>query len=295
MKAIFYDSQHRLRNGWWMLLFLFFVLVTVFLHQAVRRLLDAWGVPDLWREPLPVLYMLLATWACTRARGESLASVGFQLDRRWARELCWGFALGIGGLLLATGLIMAIGAVRFVPDPARSVDGLSLGLYVFFFAALVEEILFRGFLFQRLLDGVGVWGAQIVLAVLFALAHWDNPGMDGVTRIWASIDIGLAAVLLGLAYLRTRSLALPLGLHLGWNWAQGSMLGFGVSGVDQHGWWQPVFGAHASWISGGEFGPEASVFGVVADLAMIALLWKWRGSVPVKREASTRPCHPPAH
>ena len=51
------------------------------------------------------------------------------------------------------------------------------------------------------------------------------PGMDGATKAWATLNIGLAAILLGFCYLRTRSLALPIGLHLGWNWAQGSLLG----------------------------------------------------------------------
>jgi membrane protease YdiL (CAAX protease family) len=90
---------------------------------------------------------------------------------------------------------------------------LLTGLYIFLFTALLEETLFRGFIFQRLLDGVGFWPAQIALATLFAVAHWGSPGMQGATEIVAFMDIFLAAVMLGLAYLRTRSLALPIGLH----------------------------------------------------------------------------------
>jgi membrane protease YdiL (CAAX protease family) len=149
---------------------------------------------------------------------------------------------------------------------------------VFAFAALLEELLFRGFLFQRLVAGIGAWPTQLLLAVLFAVAHAGNPGMEGATAVWASIDIGLAAILLGLAYLRTRSLALPFGLHLGWNWAQGYLLGFGVSGFDHTGWLQPVFLDKPQWLTGGTFGPEASVFGVVVDVLMIAVLWRWKGT-----------------
>jgi hypothetical protein len=103
--------------------------------------------------------------------------------------------------------------------------------------------------------------------------------MTGATAFWASLDLALGAILLGLAWLRTRSLALPIGLHLTWNWAQGSLLGFGVTGIDQQGWWQPVFTGRPQWLTGGEFGPEASVVAVCVDAVAIVLLWRWRGSV----------------
>src|SRR5207342_863423 len=130
--------------------------------------------------------------------------------------------------------------VRFELDPARSLGAVAFGLYMFIFVAFLEELLFRGFLFQRLVAGMGVWPAQLALALLFALAHWGNPGMAGAAKVWATFDIALAAITLGLAYLRTGSLALPIGLHLGWNWAQGHVLGFGVSGIGLTGWLHPV-------------------------------------------------------
>jgi hypothetical protein len=102
--------------------------------------------------------------------------------------------------------------------------------------------------------------------------------MQGTTEIVAVIDIFLAGAMLGLAYLRTRSLALPIGLHLGWNWTQGHVLGFGVSGFDFAGWVKPVFQGKAAWLTGGAFGPESSVFSPVVTLVVIALLWRWKGS-----------------
>jgi len=87
----------------------------------------------------------------------------------------------------------------------------------------------------------------------------------------------LGAVLLGLAYLRTRSLALPIGIHLGWNWTHGHLLGFGVSGFAQPGWFHPLLQDLPEWVTGGRFGPEASIFAVVADVLLIVLLWKWKG------------------
>lgn len=278
LRKLFFNGDKRLRNGWWVLAFIVFIALTRLVHKPLVDALKASGLHEAWREPLPVLFVLLATWACTRLRREPLSSVGLRLDRRWLTEILVGTGLGIASLALAAAMIGLAGGVHFELDPSRSVGALANGLYVFFFAALLEELLFRGFLFQRLLDGLGVWVTQVSLAALFAFGHWGNPGMEGTTLWLASLDLGLAAVLLGLAYLRTRSLALPIGLHLGWNWAQGQLFGFGVSGHGQHGWLQPVFGGSPTWLSGGEFGPEASVFGVLADLVMIALLWRWKGS-----------------
>ena len=276
MKLLF-NAEHRLRNGWWMLIFVALVAATRPVYGLLSRSLTQVGADDAWREPLPFVLVLLVTWACLRLRGQPLSSVGYRIDRRWLQQLGLGMALGMGSLLLAALMIMATGAVTFEADPGRSLGILAYGLYLFAFVALLEETLFRGFLFQRLVDGAGVWFAQIALAVLFALGHWDNPGMDGVTKLVASVELALAAIMLGLAYLRTRSLALPIGLHLGWNWAGGHVLGFGVSGLDHQGWLRPVFHDRAGWLSGGEFGPEASVFGIVADLVLIGLLWRWKG------------------
>src|SRR5205085_6410380 len=74
------------------------------------------------------------------------------------------------------------------------------------------------------------------------------------------------------------SLALPIGLHLSWNWTQGCLLGFDVSGMNVPGWLHPVLQQMPGWITGGKFGPEASLGGVIADVVMLAVIWKWVGT-----------------
>lgn len=278
MKRLFVNADGKLRNGWWILIFIGCIAITRFAYKPVTHGLKDLGLPALWLEPAPFLFALLATWACTRMRKEPLSSVGFQLDRRWFRETGFGTLLGVGMALAVVGMIYAIGGVRFELDPMRSAGSLLTGLYTFLFVALFEETLFRGFIFQRLLDGVGVWLAQIAVAALFVVAHEHSPGMQGTTQIVASADLFLGAVMLGLVYLRTRSLALPIGLHLGWNWAQGSLLGFGVSGYEFAGWLKPIFPGKAEWLTGGAFGPESSVFSPLVSIVIIVLLWRWKGS-----------------
>ena len=278
MKTLFLDSNRRLRNGWWIALFVALFLLSRALYTPMSHALKHAGVPATWLEPLRFAFVLLVTWACTRIRGEPLASIGFQIDRRWMKELLLGTLAGMLMMLAIVGLIWAVGGVRLELDPARSASALAYGFYLFLCVSLFEETLFRGFLFQRLLDGAGVWVAQLTVALLFAAGHWGNPGMHGATEVVASLDLGLGAIMLGLAWLRTRSLALPVGLHLGWNWMQGHVLGFGVSGFDYAGWYQPQFLDRPQWLTGGEFGPESSVFAVLVDLVVIGLLWKWRGT-----------------
>ncbi|WP_291270381.1 type II CAAX endopeptidase family protein [Geothrix sp.] len=295
MKPLFFNEDKGLRNGWWALIYLALLAgclagFQLLLVPGLKRLGLRSGD---WVVGLLFGLSLLAAWICTRLRKESLASTGWRLDGRWAREFAWGTLLGIGVMVLAAGLLWSVGGVTWELDPARSFRALSRGFVVFALVACWEENLFRGFVFQRLLDGVGAWPAQVILALFFGLAHWGNPGMHGATKLWATLDIALAAVFVGLGYLRTRSLALPIGIHLGWNWTQGTVLGFGVSGTTApHGWVRPVFQGRPEWMSGGAFGLEASVFGVIAVLVGIALLWCWKGRGAAPIGAVPEPWHP---
>jgi len=282
LKRIFFSSNQRLRNGWWILIFIALMLASRFIYTPVSRALQDLGTPKAWLEPLSFGFLLLVTWICLRLRNEPLSSIGFVLDRRWARELGIGYFFGVASALLAVLMIWTVSGVRLELDPGRSLTVLAYGLYLFLFVALFEETLFRGFVFQRLASGAGVWVAQITMGLLFATGHWGNPEMQGTTMVWATIELFLGAVLLGLAYLRTRSLALPIGIHIGWNWAQGHLLGFGVSGFEHSGWFRPLLQDKPEWVTGGSFGPEASVFAVIVDVLSIVLLWKWKGSAPQK-------------
>ncbi len=289
MKHVLLDSNGRLRNGWWILIFVALFLASRFAYTPVSRALQALGTDKAWLEPLRLAFLLGVTWVCVRLRRERLSSIGFLLDGRWARELGVGAVFGVASALLAVAMIWAVGGVRLELDPARSVATLAYGAYVFLFVALFEETLFRGFVFQRLVAGAGPWVAQIALGLVFATSHWGNPDMHGATLAWASVELFLGAVLLGLAYLRTRSLALPIGIHFGWNWAHGYVMGFGVSGFEHAGWFRPVLQDVPEWVSGGRFGPEASLFAVLVDVLLIVVLWKWKGRSSLARLPTPRP------
>ena len=271
------NDHGQLRNGWWILVFSAVFLASQWVYHPVSKWLQHLGADHAALSPLPVFFLLLVTWACMRLRRQPLSAIGLRLDAQWLRQVLCGIAFGSAQMLAVTALIYAAGGVRFSLDPAGGLAALTTGAWAFAWAAVLEELLFRGFVFQRLVDGIGPSTALLLMGALFAIGHLGNPGMTGATEVWASIDLALAGILLGLAYLRTGSLALSIGMHFGWNWLQGSWLGFDVSGLDQAGWLLPHLLDRPQWLSGGVFGPEASIFAVLIDAVAILLLWRWKG------------------
>ena len=279
MDSVFLDGQGHLRNGWkvlgyFVLTIAFGILVGLTTHflPATRRVLNT---P--WTE---FLVFLAAAWVCLRIERGSLASLGFRLDGRWARELALGTLGGFGLMAVTAAVVFLLGGFHWTRTPGVGAAALLKGAWFYLAVAFAEETGFRGYPFQRALRGLGVSGAQILFALCFSLAHWHNPGMSGATRIWATVNIGLAAILLGLCYLRTGSLALAIGVHLGWNWTQGTLFGFGVSGLAEAGWWTPIFHGRPTWLTGGAFGLEASLPCVLVCGTAVLLLARWKGTVP---------------
>jgi membrane protease YdiL (CAAX protease family) len=279
MKNILFNNNNQVRNGWWILVFIALVAITRPIYKPIKQGLGQLGFTEQMLEPVSLLLLLLVTWICIKVRKESLSDVGMGVNKRWFKHFFAGTFAGLGMMFATVALIWFVGGVTFELDENRNWQVLSYGFYLFLVGSLVEEILHRGFIFQRLIDGIGVWGAQLLIASLFVLGHWENPGMLGTTQVFASLDLFIGSLVLGLAYLKTRSLALPIGLHLGWNWAQGNILGFGVSGFDHAGWFKPVFHGMEEWMTGGDFGPEASIFSVIISIITLVILIRWKGNL----------------
>jgi hypothetical protein len=131
------------------------------------------------------------------------------------------------------------------------------------FAAVGEELAIRGGVFRVLEEGLGSLAALVLSASLFGLLHAGNTGATPVSTAAIAVEAGL---LLGAAYMATRNLWLPIGLHFGWNFTEGGVFGAAVSGGRSHGVW-PVSIGGPELLSGGAFGPEASIVAVAISLA----------------------------
>lgn len=132
-----------------------------------------------------------------------------------------------------------------------------------------EELVFRGIIFRITEEGLGTWIAFAVSALLFGFVHLNNPNASITSAIAIALEAGL---LLGAAYILTRRLWLAMGLHASWNFTQGGIFGVTVSGTESHGLFQGSLEG-PEWLSGGEFGAEASAVAVIVCLiAFVALM-----------------------
>jgi membrane protease YdiL (CAAX protease family) len=271
LRSLFLRTDGTLRPGWKVLLFL---NLNGLLQETGRLLLRQPGFLGMesWSFWLDLAISLLVSWLFLFLEGRPLASIGLGFGRRWGTHFLAGTA---GGFLLMVAVSLLIrGLDGFHWVLAGGLASLASGFWLFLVVALHEELVFRGYAFQRLLEGTPEWLALGLASLYFAGAHWDNPGMVGTPRVVATLNIALVGVLLGLCYLKTRSLALPMGLHLGWNWTQGSFLGFGVSGLQPASLLAPIFHEQPLWLTGGAFGLEASLpCTLLSSLAIVGLVF----------------------
>jgi membrane protease YdiL (CAAX protease family) len=235
--------------------------------SAVLRLSP--GAPGLWLYAFKDLVVIgLPYWVLVRFVEGRL--VDEMAPRKLLPNFSAGWLVGTAILVAAAGAMALFGAY--------TITGINSG--VTWFAPLVvvgllpgitEEIAMRGVLFRVVEDGLGTWTGLFVSALVFGAMHLGNPG----ATLWSSLAITLeAGLLLGMAYAWTRSLWFVMGLHAAWNFTQGTLLGIHVSGV-------PITGFVASttqgnvWLSGGEFGAEASVTTVLICTGVTAFFtWK---------------------
>jgi hypothetical protein len=278
MSHWFIDAQGTVRSGWKIFGFFALMMAIGIPLGLMAKILHAPRLGMLAGAWISAAVAALASFVCVRLEQRSFLDLGLRPGGRWLTEFLAGTLGGILLILITALLVRGLDGFHWERSAGVGARPLLFGALAFLGVAFNEEIISRGYPFQRLVEGAGTWVGQLVFAAMFALMHWGNPGMSGATKAWATLNIGLAAILLGFCYLRTRSLALPIGVHLGWNWAQGSLLGFGVSGTTEaQGLWTPAFHGKPEWLTGGAFGLEASLPCALVCGACILALWRWKG------------------
>jgi hypothetical protein len=232
------------------------------------------------------LAALGASFFCLALEKRPLHSVGFRFNARWFRDLILGTGFGILIMVLTALTLLGFGGFHWECALTGSWKTIVMGFLFFLAVGVHEETAFRGYPFQRVAENIGAWPTQVIFALIFGYIHLSNPGIKDASlflRIVTTLNISLAAILLGLCYLKTRSLALPIGVHLGWNWTQGSVLGFAVSGTTEaKGLLIPILHDQPQWLTGGPVGLEGSVLCTLVCLGVILGLALWK---PEKTEA----------
>jgi membrane protease YdiL (CAAX protease family) len=231
-----------------------------------------------------------------------LRSMGLIRRATAAGEFGTGAAFGWGAMVVCVLPMAVIGGftVTFWTGP-RQFGLLFLDLAVLLVAALAEEVMFRGYPFQRLIDGVGPVMATLIASALFAFRHLGNPD----SSLASTLVTVVAGWLFAIAYLRTRALWLPWGLHFAWNASMGILFGLPISGLRI---FSPVISTNPHgplWLTGDGYGPEGSAVAAVVLLgALGVLMWVTRdyaweyaqpviiaGGIPVDIDAAAKRQH----
>ena len=315
IKAVFWNGdQHRLRTLWRLIgQVILLVAIAVPLEVAVGfaafgLLLVQEGIPLdqlsdpqiaqqlIMENPLSMtlssiglaLAFAISVWLAGRFLDRRpFAGFGFHLGRDWWIDFGFGLALGAGLMLVIFLIELAVGWVSvtgtFVtnrPD-ASFLTAILVPVVSFLAVGFYEELFSRGYQLRNTAEGLN-WGpiapqgaiviATLLSSALFGALHASNPNATA----FSTLNIAFAGILLAMGYLLTGELAIPIALHITWNFFQGNVFGFPVSGtaVRAATFISVEQGGPDLW-TGGAFGPEAGLLGLGAMIVGILLIVLW--------------------
>lgn len=269
--VFFSPSEPRLRAGWRMLVQILLMLafyIPVLCVLSIPYVLlsnPSYSQLEEWLFIIQVIIalpaVLLATWIARRKLDHrSFSSLGFQQDSRTGLDLLAGFL--IPSLMMAAVFLFSL-IVGWSHFNGFGWSDESLGwtfswiliyLVVFISVGFYEELLFRGYYLLNLRDGMNLGWAIVITSITFGFFHIMNPNSGLLPGLLTSS----AGFFLAYAWFRTRSLWLPISLHVGWNFFLGPIFGFPVSGLNTPSLIeQTVTGP--DWLSGGAYGPEGGL------------------------------------
>ena len=296
IKHLFWNRDEvRLRAGWRILVYsaLWFFLgyAAIYLRDTV----SAGWLPEVYRTPLlAAIFTLLVVVLLTGLVGSRLldrrplADYGFHLNKGWWLDLGFGMALGTLLMLGIFGVEQALGWTEitgtFVTgDSGQRFGPLILVLFttILLYGGILEEITYRGYMLQNLAEGLNLKRigpqlatliAVLISSVVFGLAHASNASATALSTINTML---IAALVLAAGYVLTGQLALPIGFHVAWNFAQVGVLGYSPSAnpvdaslfaISEHG--------PALW-TGGAYGHEGGLLATGAYILGFLMIVAW--------------------
>lgn len=279
---LFSAGESRLRAGWRLLLQVVLLILLVF---GLEFILGYYLIPrsavlqDNSFFLSQLILLISVTFSVLFARtvfdGRSFRSLGLT-GKRAGVELGLGFLIGgsVMGLIFLIAWSLGWLRIQGFAWEANSLGSTALetGLFLIVFLAVSwqEELLFRGYWLQNLEEGLNLIWAVGITSLFFAVAHWGNPLFS--LRPLAGLLLG--SLLLSAGYLVTRRLWMPVGIHLGWNFLGGVVLGFPVGGLQI-----PSLIKHSpvgpDWLMGGSFGPEGGLLLLPGLAVGFFMIWAY--------------------
>ncbi len=199
---------------------------------------------------------------------KSVFSLGFAWKKK-GQDFAIGFGVGFGVIAIGTLILMVFGQLEFTGwklHPSLLFSYFLLCILI----ALNEEILVRGYVLNNLMQGMDKYWALVVSAMVFTFLHALNPNISFL----AVFNLMLAGILLGIYYIYEQNLWFPIALHTSWNYSEGAIFGYEVSGIEFQSLLQQNIG-EVEWLTGGDFGFEGSL--LLSALLIGAIWWvHWR-------------------
>jgi membrane protease YdiL (CAAX protease family) len=284
-KTIFYNEFERLRSGW---RFALFLLVFIFCdglfnfaaYKILSRLNIEYSAGSLIfiaaNSFISLLLVVLLGWFFGKYLEDlPFRALGCSFTKNWLKDLVWGFVLGGFTLVLAILCAIIFGGLSFQFNRDAGTNAilttLGVSFIIFVIAAAFEEAFFRGYILQTFARARLAWLAIALTSLFFAFGHLNNPSAN----IISTSNTVLAGIWFSAAYLKTRTLWFPFGLHLVWNWLQGAFFGIEVSGLKSltaAPFLQEIDRGPA-WLTGSEYGIEGGVASTFALIFSIALIY----------------------
>ncbi len=285
MQNIFFNEHGHLRSGWRFTIFLLtYIFSASFLVFGFVRLLKNLPVGAGDNSLLSlvgtfVIYSLCAVffgWFYGKIFEDlPFRALGIRLTKNSILNLILGFLIGSLSIGLAALIPFVAGAVSFRSNLNAGSSAilltLSVTLLIFIAGAVSEEVLFRGYLLQTMSRAKLFSVGMLLTSVLFASAHNANPGAN----IFTWLNTFLAGIWFCIAYFKTRELWFPIGIHLAWNWFQGSIFGISVSGLADLAT-APIMRSEdfgPVWLTGGSYGLEGGISCTIALVLSGLAIW----------------------
>jgi membrane protease YdiL (CAAX protease family) len=295
LKHIIWDEKFsRLRAGWRLVIQSILLIAFLAGFGLLAKQLDDYVPRDPLDESVSILVsvaiwlsILLSVWVAGRFLDRRrFADFGFRFSRSWWIDLAFGLALGA---LLQTGIFLveiasgwaAITEILWANGDGYTFPVSMLLILVFFLGVgIYEELWNRGYLVKNLAEGLnfkplGPRGAILLTAlgtaIIFGLFHATNPGAS----VMSTLALVLAGGLYATAYVLTGELAIPIGYHIAWNFFEGAVFGFPVSGYSLDASFIATQVEGPDLWTGGAFGPEAGLLGILARAAGIVMIMAW--------------------
>ena len=276
-------SEPRLRAGWRLVLHTFlieFVAVIMYLLyiRTIHLISREINTESLLFAVLQLIAITLATWIARRYLDRrSFRSLGFEWDRHSFRDLAFGLAvpaLLMGSIFLLEWSVgwLRVDSVMWKEASFTTIVSITNVFVTFIVIGFYEELLFRGYRLQNLIEGLDLTWALVISSAVFALQHLFNPH----SSLASTLGIFAAGFFMAYGWVRTGRLWLSIGLHIGWNFFEGAVFGFPVSGLTFP---RMIHQTNVGpvLITGGAFGPEAGLVMLPMIAIGVVLIWAYTG------------------